>query len=421
MAALPIEVLLGVYLGILTGIIPGLVSWSLGFGFKYTTGVTIPGFGVVVLALAIAGVNGGILALNDPAIRRQTSGPAILTAILVVLMISLYAHSKGDAMGAAFPKRVSLGSLRRRTLSTDVVELVGGRSQVRITVKGEVLDMEGYPPVPDDIRRAIKDGEWTFPADLPVPELETRFAERLRTEFDLADVSIQLDEKARATIVAAPPLSGLSRRVPPGRRAVSVEALVPTGLARGDEVDVVTEAGTVHGTVLSARSGDGGKGAPVRAAPEAEATTSGEPGGSGGDAVAPDGEPGGPPAPTTTGGEGRVTVAVTRSEAEALLRVSRARVVVTARGHRREYELISLLRRAGKRFRRLTVRPGGALDGATLGSTPIRDDHGVAILAVRRPDGWVMVPRGTTTVEAGDDLFVVGPPGSLDTFAEVTA
>ena len=34
----------------------------------------------------------------------------------------MYAHSKGDAMGATFPKRPTLSSLRQRTLSKDVVE-----------------------------------------------------------------------------------------------------------------------------------------------------------------------------------------------------------------------------------------------------------------------------------------------------------
>lgn len=152
MAPLPVEVVLGVYLGVLTGIIPALVAWGLGFVFRYVTGVSIPGFGVVVLALAIAGVNGGLLALTDQSVTRQATGPVVVVAILVVLMMSLYAHAKGDAMGASFPRYVSLRMLREQTLSADVVERVGGRGQVRVQVAGGVTDMEGYPPLPDDIR-----------------------------------------------------------------------------------------------------------------------------------------------------------------------------------------------------------------------------------------------------------------------------
>jgi hypothetical protein len=403
--SLPVEVLQGIYLGILTGILPALVAWGMGFLFKYFTGVSIPGFGVVVMALALAGVNGGLLALTDETILNSATGAVVITAIIVVLMLSLYAHAKGDAMGAVFPKRLSLRSLRERTLSADVVEFVGGRGQAAVTVVGEIGDIEGYPPLTAEIRQGVRDGEWRFPADLPIGELESRFAERLRTEFDLAEVVVTLDERANATVAAAPPLSGLSKRVPQGHRAVSVDALVPTGLARDDVVRVHTDATSVRGTVLGARS---------TAAPAAQTATDG------GTTAAS-----APPEPTTataaTGGEGRVTVAVPRAEAPSLLRADRARIVVRSRGTHREFELISLLRRAGKRFRKLTVGGDADIVGQTLGEASLRERHRVAVLAVRRPGGWTLAPRGNTELDAGDELFAVGAREALDALAEAVA
>jgi Trk K+ transport system NAD-binding subunit len=395
--ALPVEILLGIYLGILTGIFPALVAWGLGFIFKYFTGVSIPAFGVVVLSLAIAGINGGLLALNDPAVLA--SGPRVIVALVVVLMVSMYAHSKGDQMGATFPKRLSLSKLRERTLSSDVVDLVGSRGEVRVEVIGEVIDMEGYPPLSEETRTAIKTGEWRLPADLPISELETRFADRLKTELDLADVSVSIDERGRATVIAAPPLSGISKRVPTGKRAVSLDVLVPTGVARGDEVLVVADGLSVEGTVVAARSGT----------KKEELKTDG-----GIEEVTPPVN-----APTTTGGDGRVTVAVARSDAEKLLSAQRPKIVVTARGTRREFELISLLRQAGKRFRKLSVKPTSSLVGSTLAGANVRDNHDVAVLAVKRPDGWLVAPRGVTELSAGDELFVVGTREALDAFEEV--
>lgn len=398
---LPVEILFGIYLGVLTGMFPALVSWGLGFIFKYVTGVSIPAFGVVVLALALAGINGGLLALSDPAVVQ--SGYRVVVALIVVLMISLYAHAKGDAMGASVPKRLSWRKLRDRTLSSDVVELVGSRGEVRIEVVGEVVDMEGYPPLSPDTRSEIKTGEWRLPADLPISELEARFADRLRTELDLADISVAIDELGRATVIAAPPLSGISKRVPEGKRAVSVEALVPTGLARGDEVAVIAGGTEIRGTVVAAKSSltreeaikpDGGT------AESALPTTT---------------------APTTTGGDGRITVAVDRSKASELLGVSRAKVVVTARGTRREFELISMLRRAGKRFRTMTIKSTGELTGGTIGGSNVREAYDVAVLAIQRPDGWLVAPRGGTELRAGDELFVVGKRAALDAFEEVIA
>jgi hypothetical protein len=407
--ALPVQVLLGIYLGILTGIIPALVAGVLGFVFKYFTGVSIPALGVIVLALAVAGINGGLLALNDPTIRASENATVLLVAIIVVAMLSLYAHSKGDELGESLPRHVSLRKFTERSLSSDVVELVGGRGQVYVRVAGEVGNMEGYPPLPTELRREISEGEWTFPVDVPLAELETRLADRLRTDHNLADVSVRLDGRARATVAAAPPTGGLSRRVPQNERAVSISALLPTGVSRGDEVRLRTETKTVDGTVVSARS-SGGEGDN----PQPEPIT---------DPVTTDGGEEAPAeaatvtAPVTDGGEGRLTVSVSRSDASALLAADRGRAVVLSRGTRREFELVSLLRRAGKRFGRLSVRADGPLDGATIGEAAVRDTYGVVILAVR-DDRWRIAPRGSTGLTAGQQLFVVGSRDALSTFRE---
>ena len=407
MAALPVEILQGVYLGILTGLLPTLVAFSLGFGFKYITGVSIPGFGVVVLSLALAGVNGGLLALTDQTITQSATGPVIITAILVILMLSLYAHAKGDALGATFPRRFTLSALRAQTLSNDVVEFVGGRGQVTLEIVGDIADMEAYPPLPDEIRTSIKAETWKLPADLGLEELEARFRERLRTEFDLADAAVTIDAQGKATVAAAPPASALSKRIPAGKRAVSVDALVPTGLARGDIVTLHTDEATIQGTLVSARSS--GKSDPKPVATD------------GGTAVEPPQPSGGAPDATTTGGDGRVTVAVSRSDARTLLTTTTAYVVVQPRGTSREFELLSLLRRSGKRFRKFTLAAGAPLVGETVGSAGLRDTHGVGVLAVRSDGTWRYVPTQEQPLAAGDELFVVGPREGLDTVAGVVS
>ncbi|WP_435333725.1 potassium channel family protein [Haloarchaeobius sp. TZWWS8] len=473
MTSLPVEVLFGIYLGLLAGIVPALVSGALGFIFKYFTGVTLPGLGVVVLATAVAGVNGGLMGLLEESIKTS---PRLLVATIVVMMLALWAHSQGDKLGANMPRRFSLSALRKRTLSTEVVDFVGGVGKVTLRATGPIRDMEGYPPLSSDLRTELATGSWQLPADLPLSELETRLAERLKTEYDLADASVSLDSQGRASITAAPPSSGLSRRIPPGERAVSVQALVPTGCTRGDELlirskhvlespettdgpgndptdtesagtghagettvsesnggtvggdagtppdpvaepEPVTEERLVRGRLLSADSGDGSKDKKKAAKVE---TDGGE----------DDVQPATPSAPTTAGGDGRVTVALPRSAATDLLDVDRARIAVESRGTRREFELVSLLRRSGKRFQKVTVRADGPLDGVTLGEASVRDTYDVAILAIRHPvsesDGearrrWAFSPSGTTQLHAGDELFAVGRRPALSSFVGVVA
>jgi hypothetical protein len=407
MASTPVQVLHGLYLGLLAGIIPALVAFGFGFLFRYVTGLSIPAFGVVVLGVALAGVNGGLLAFADPQITQAANAPTLIVALLLVALLTFYTHAMGDRLGAELPRRISLRSIRERTLNADVVNFVGGDRQVSVRVVGAVRDLEGYPPLPHDVRASIRDVDWQFPADLPLSELETRFEDRLRTEFDVQEASVTIDEQARASVTAAPPAAGVSKRTPLGTRAVSVNALVPTGVARGDDITVLTDGNRVEGTVLSARSD--------RAEPAAAAPAEND-----GESVAARAESAAAaPAPTTTGGEGRVTVAVPRQAAEPLLSASEARVVVRSRGTRREYELLALLRRGGQRVRRLTLAEGSALVDQTIGEANVRGEYGVVVLAVRHQGDWTIAPRGDATLSAGDDVFVTGARSALDRFEEV--
>lgn len=391
--ALANDLLLGIYIGVITGFFPALVAWVLGFVFKYFTGVTLPGFGVVVLGVGIAGVQGGLLGLLDPSI---TASPATLVALLVVMMLTLYAHAKGDQMGAEFPRRVTLRSLADKTLSNDVVERIGGYGEVRVTA-GEIRDIEGSPALPVALRNEIHLSEWRFPADLPLPELEKRLEDRLRHEYGLSEVVVVIDEKARADITAAPPIGGVSGRLPSGKRGVTVECLVPSGLARGDEVVVRTGERDVEGVVVSAYSGEGGEEEVVEQPGEHKPVGS---------------------APTTVGGWGRVTVAVQREDAEHLLEADVRRIVVESRGKRREYELVGLLKQAGKRFSKAVVSSGSMLAGKTISEAEIRESYGVGVLALGRNGDWVIGPRGSTRIDVGDELFVVGGAAEIDGFVE---
>ncbi|MXV63639.1 potassium transporter TrkA [Natronorubrum sp. JWXQ-INN-674] len=416
---LPVEVLLGLYLGLLTGIVPAFVAGSLGFLVRYFTGVTLPGFGVVVLALSIASVQGGLLGLVEPDIAQS---PRLLVAVLVVLMLALYAHNQGDKLGAELPRRLSLTSIRQRTLSADVVELVGTMGQVTVRPTGEIRDMEGYPPLSPDLRQSLKGGSWKLPADLPLSELEVRLEERLRTDHDLADVDVTIDERARATIVAAPPSGGLSKRVPEGQRAVSIATLVPTGLARGDDVTVRTADRSIAGTVLSARTEIDGARAE---ATDGETTDEdGDPTASladGGEAEA-DSTPSAKPSTATAGGVGRVTVAVARRDVKALLETETPRLVVRSRGTSREFEAFTLIKRAGYVVRRVTVGSAGVIDDRASATD-------VTVLAIRRAGsetggrrhGWVFGPGIERRLDAGDEVFVAGPETPTETFAEAIA
>lgn len=401
MASFPVEILLGIYLGVLVGTVPALLAWAVGFGARYHTGVVLPGWGVSLGAVALAGLSVLGLSVFEVSVATNPSVPAVVTAGLVVAVLALDTHDRGVEMANSFPQRLSASELRSDALSDDA-EFVGSE-QVRIRVVGEVADMEGYPPLSEERRAELANAELTMPADLRIEELEDRVADRLRTEYDLGDVSVDVDGRGRARVVAAPPFSGLSKRVADGRHAVSVTGLVPTGLARGDEVTIITPNAQVRGTVLSADTGED-----PDDVPDIEPLSADE---SAEDSSKP------VRTPTTAGGEGRLTVAVTRTDVQPLLRAPEVKIVVESRGTRREYEVVSMLRRADRQFRRVSVDATSPLAGTALGHADLRDTHEVSVVAVRKASGWHIGPSGETTLEPGDELFAIGTRDALESFS----
>jgi len=169
--------------------------------------------------------------------------------------------------------------------------------------------MEGYPPLPTETRRSILDGDWTFPADLPLAELEERFAERLQTELDLADVTVRIDEQ-RACDGGRRAADGSALEAGSGREACGVGIGTRADrdrIARGDVVRVVTPRPTLREPCSPPdRAESRKKGAAVAPAPASAASDEPEPdddlrtdGGEETVASLPAAT-----APTTTGGEG---------------------------------------------------------------------------------------------------------------------
>jgi K+/H+ antiporter YhaU regulatory subunit KhtT len=251
----------------------------------------------------------------------------------------------------------------------------------------------------------MQDSTYSFPADLPLSELESRLAERLRSQFDLQDVHVTMNERGQAAVTAAPSSAGVSSRLSRGNRAVSVDTVIPSGIGRGDVVSLIDGQTSIDGTVLSAKSGPlEDDTPPADNTPESEKEVS----------VHTQKR-----APTTTGGEGRITVSVPVKRVTDVLRSAEPTLLVQSRGIRREFELISVLRESGQRIRRFTIGELSAVAGRSIREASPRTEYGVAILALRREGEWMIGPRGEAVLTAGTEVFVVGSMPALNDFETV--
>jgi hypothetical protein len=383
-APLPVEVLLGISHGLLMSLVPVVAVGAIAFLYQYTEGTELEPPLVVLAALPL-GLAGGI-GMGLVSLPTVTAGPVavlprLLTAALVIGLVSMYANSQASKLAERLPRDRSQPTSRERPLAPAALEAVDGKGYVTMSAVGGVRDVDGYSPLQADLRTELADQSWQLPADIPIVEMETRLEDRLRNTYDLPAVDVSVDARGTATIAAAPPSRNLAETIPNGWRAVSVETLLPTGLSVGDEVTVTAGDEAVDGVVLGTTddvSGEQYAGATARAA--------------------------------ATGGRGLATVAVPTIDASTLLESEALTLSVKPSGAREEFRAFSLLVRAGHSVRKL------ALDDRTRDELRATDEP-VEVLALRAADdadaadsNWTFSPDHLS----GDAAFVLGEGPVLD-------
>ncbi|PGF17072.1 hypothetical protein CP556_13735 [Natrinema sp. CBA1119] len=425
------ELIIGIAFGLVIGIGPAIAVGILGAVFS-DRGSSLPLPASVALGVAMATLNGYFVGVLEPGLVR-TQLPRLATGTLVVAILTVSAASQGERVASELPFGAGRPTQRNRSLAAAAIDSVDAMGQVTVRTTGRIRDIDGYQSLSPDVRRALEADAWRFPADLPLSALEMRLETRLRTEYELAAVAVSIDGRARATVAAAPESGDTATAVPDGWRAVSISALLPTGLRPGDDVAVHVRGASVTATVLSASQRDqSGHG---QAAPSLSddlpvsgpATDSGagfSEGGTIGNGSRPAiGATNAAPRPTaeTVGGDGHVTVAVPSADADSLLAAERARIAVPASGLDADRQALSRLERADYSVRRVsfgTVREHvDTGDGATdetirvlAASRPNDDGDGTgstSIDPVAERETWCLDPD-VATLDDRDDVFVVG-------------
>ncbi|MHC3439435.1 hypothetical protein ACYJ1Y_15435 [Natrialbaceae archaeon A-gly3] len=395
MATVPAEVLAGISFGALLAVLPAIVVVVVTVGVGQIREVR-PHYAVfLAIAFPIAASLSYVMGVFGGDVLGQV--PRIGTAATVVGLAAVYAGNQGWEIATEIP-RASVPIERGRPLSADAIDAIDTAGQVTVTASGDLRELEGYPPLPPELRRELENGRWRLPADLPLEELARRLEARLRTEYRLAGVSVSVDPQGRASITAAPPRTGVDDSVPAGCRAVTLTAMCPAGLARGDAVLVHTDDSTVEGTVVSAHT-------------LGASDTFTEPGDDGDELVAETDDPYRRPRLGVDGGVGRVTVTVPTMHVAPLLERERVRLIVPSSGTNADIEAVSALERTDTSIREVEI-------DAEIASQ-VRTSDDAAILAVRTQNGegretaWSFDPADVSWEDVST-AFVAGPATTLD-------
>jgi len=348
-------------------LLAGLTSGLLGFGYRWYARERIPeglaalaGLGVVAVGLstwmALSQYLGGTT-------QGFTVAKAVenLTAFGLAGLVSVVSARAADQLAvdvfAITTARVFNGQVGT------LVRTVG--RVITVELPETVADIEGYDPVVPERKEAIAGLTLVFPRGLTVDELRDRVVARLKDDYGIGHVDVELTADGSVAFLAVGArAAGLGPTLAPGTAAVAVRADPPYSAGTGDTVQLwrQDESGVEWYTTAELRA---------------------------------------------TAGD-VVTLAVDATDAESIDPAGDYRLVTLPRRSAPERELASLLRAADETIGAATVTDGSPLVGSSVEAVS------GTVVAVRSEGGTIeALPSRTRVLAVGDTVYVVARPETL--------
>ncbi|WP_435346196.1 potassium transporter TrkA [Haloarchaeobius sp. HRN-SO-5] len=349
------------------------VAGGVAIAYRWYTRQRVPE-GVSVLL----GISAVALVLNtEETLRLVMDGnnavdqsAAVVTVVTVVAagLATGVGRRLGDGFAASAFAVTGAAKLDREV--SQFVRAVG--RVVVVTLPGDVEDIDGYDPVDPEVKADLADTTLVFPRRITVAELRDRIVARLRDDYGVGHVDLELGDDGTVEYLAVGSrAAGLGPTLAPGTVAVAVQADPATSASPGDVVQVWE------------RTDDGGL--TRLATGELRAVV-----------------------------DDVVTLAVDERDADVLDGETRYRLVTLPTEPAADREFAALLRAADETMGAVELAPESALVGTTVG------DLDVTVAALRNPDGSVLAtPPRRTDLLAGSTLYVVARPDRLRRFEAV--
>ncbi|WP_336036312.1 potassium transporter TrkA [Halobacterium yunchengense] len=279
-----------------------------------------------------------------------------LAAFGAASLLAPAANRAGDRVGVQV-----LAATGTKELEGEVGRLVKtvGRALV-VELPENIEDIEGYDPVADDVKAELAGKTLIFPRRLTVSELRDRVVTRLKDDYEVGYVDVELaDDGSVEYLALGSRTAGVGPTLPPGTAAVAVRADPPNAAGPGDLVQVWRTGGESPERVTTA---------------EVRATH-----------------------------DDTVTLSLDEVDADAVAGGD-YRLVTLPYEPGADRQFASLLRTADETMAVVTVAAGSALDGATVAAVE------GTVVAVRSADGVDAIPTHVRSLAAGDTLYVVARP-----------
>lgn len=244
-----------------------------------------------------------------------------------------------------------------------VVKAVG--RVITVEVPDEIDDIVGYDPLTAETKQKIAGQTFVFPRRLTVAELRERLTARLKTDYGVGHVDVELDEDGTITYLAlGSRAAGIGPTLPPESAAMAIRADPAYAAGAGDVVQIWTADGSERRCNAEVR-------------------------GTAGDIV---------------------TVVLDAADTSKLDPDERYRLVTLSVDSRPDREFASLLRAAAETMGVVEIGAGSALDGVPVGSLDVAV---VAVSPVPTDQRVETLPSRGRLLGAGESIYVLATPEAL--------
>ncbi|RQG93124.1 hypothetical protein EA462_02665 [Natrarchaeobius halalkaliphilus] len=347
------------------GLLASVAGATIAFGYRrYSTRPAPLGVGILI-GIGVVGVwlNGVGLqqttVIDETPLFHHATATYFLGAFVVGAVGADGGRRIGDALARdVFEIRCVVGSNERLTFARSA------RLSIAVDLPGTVGDLAGYPPVDEAVKQSIAGETVLFPHDLSDTVLESRLERHIEREYDVdyARVTLETNGTVEHVLVGRRP-AGIGSTVPPGSVAVCVRADPPGRASAGDPIELwSTEKGSTS----------------LRGTGTLRATT-----------------------------DESVTVSLEEDVAGELDVETRYRLVIRPTASSQVYELASVLRATDETIVSVSVTVNGPLETEFVGWLP------GTVLVLHRDGEVIPFPRDRVTLEASDELYVLGTPSEL--------
>lgn len=342
----------------------GAVAAGAAVGYRWYARDRIPTRLAILVGLsAVAAWLNTLVALRqylDPGTDPFDASAALVT--VATFAVAGVAAQGGRRLGDRLARESSVlaGSRSIEGEVSPIVRAVG--RVIAVELPATIDDVEGYDPVREELRASLAGTTMLFPRGLTVAELRDRLVARLKEDYDVGQVDVDLSADGDVEYLAlGRRAAGVGPTLPPGHVAVALRADPAPEASPGDAVELWTDD-------------------------PAERVARGELRG-----VAED----------------VATVAIEEHDA-GIDRDRRYRFVTRSVDPRPDREFATLLRTADETMGISTIDAESVLVGRAVRST------GVTVAAIRTAAGELeALPPPTRSLAAGETIYAIGRPEAL--------